>query len=298
MGVLKIKITSFRILSLLTPAMASRIVKSPAVQTTAKRQFAAQASIARTEKELLKAEPLKVSTLPNGLTVASLENHSPVTTVGVVIKAGSRNEGYDNAGVSHALRIAAGMATKKNTAFGLCRNLQQVGGSMSCTQGREHTLYAVQTTRDVSDIGVEYLTDSVSNSVYKPWEVERSTPRLKLELATRSPATKALELLHQASFRSGLGNGLFCPDHKVGSHGTAQLLSDVYTLMEDPLQLVENMGVQLLVSGDVMPVEKYPEIIKGISTADVQAAAKKLAGSKLAMGAVGNLSSVPHLDSL
>merc|ERR1711862_402703 len=56
-----------------------------------------------------------------------------------------------------------------------------------------------------------------------------------------------------------------------------QLLSDVYTLMEDPLQLVENMGVQALVSGDVMPVEKYPEIIKGISTADVQAAAKKLA---------------------
>merc|ERR1712066_242021 len=77
-----------------------------------------------------------------------------------------------------------------------------------------------------------------------------------------------------------------------------QLLSDVYTLMEDPLQLVENMGVQVLVSGDVMPVEKYPEIIAGITTADVQAAAKKLAASKLAMGAVGNLSSVPHLDAL
>merc|ERR1712098_460041 len=77
-----------------------------------------------------------------------------------------------------------------------------------------------------------------------------------------------------------------------------QLLADVYTLLENPLDLVENMGVQALVSGDVMPVEKYPEIIKGISTADVQAAAKKLAGSKLALGAVGNLSSVPYLDSL
>merc|ERR1719348_893850 len=89
---------------------------------------------------------------------------------------------------------------------------------------------------------------------------------------------------------------------EAGSAGMAgakkRLLSDVYTLMEDPLQLVENMGVQLLVSGDVMPAEKYPEIIKGISTADAQAAAKKLAGAKLAMGAVGNLSSVPHLDSL
>ena len=64
-----------------------------------------------------------------------------------------------------------------------------------------------------------------------------------------------------------------------------------------------------------MPVEKYPQIISSLSTADVQvvillllllllllfyeqAAAKKLAGSKLAMGAVGNLSSVPHLDAL
>merc|ERR1712209_208558 len=303
-----------------------------------------------------------------------------------------------------------------------------------------------------AEVGVDYLTDSVSNSVYKPWEVERSLPRLKLELATRSPATQALELLHQAAFRTGLGNSLYSPGHKVGSHGTAvinqfvskhftsgraailgvgishqaltkyaellklesgsgpsnvapkfaaseqrvetlggmayvavgaqtggavnvaeamsnmllqrilgsgpnvkygtgngllsqvaagvggnvaasgvcqtysdagligalvvsalrgasvtddqvagaknQLLADVYTILEDPLQMVENMGMQLLVSGDVMPVEKYPEIIKAISTADVQAAAKKLAGSKLAMGAVGNLATVPYLDSL
>ena len=55
---------------------------------------------------------------------------------------------------------------------------------------------------------------------------------------------------------------------------------------------------QALVSGDVMSVDKYPEIISSISTADVQAAAKKLAGSKLAMGAVGNLSSVPYIDAL
>jgi len=445
--------------------MASRIVKSPSVQTTAKRQFA-QAAVARTEREFVKAEPLKVSTLPNGLTVASLENHSPITTLGVVVKAGSRNEAYDNAGVSHALRIASGLATKKNSAFSICRNIQQVGGNMSCTQGREHTLYAVQTTRDQAEVGVDYLTDSVSNSVFKPWEVSKTLPRMKLDLATRSPATQALELLHQAAFRSGLGNSLYTPDHKVGSHGTAvlnqfvakhftsgraailgvgishqaltkyaellkleagsgpstvapkfnaaelrvdvpggmayvavgaptggavnvaeamsnmllqkilgtgpnvkygtgngllsqvaagvggnvaasgicqlysdaglvgalvvsdaesagkavsgvvsalrgasvtdeqvagakkQLLADVYSVMEDPLQMVENMGVQLLVSGDVVPVEKYPEIIKGISTADVQAAAKKLAGAKLAMAAVGNLVNVPYLDAL
>ena len=62
---------------------------------------------------------------------------------------------------------------------------------MSCTQGREHTLYTVQTTRDVSDIGVEYLADSVRSSRYKPWEVQRTGPRLKLELAPRKPVVQA-----------------------------------------------------------------------------------------------------------
>jgi len=446
--------------------MASRIVKSTAVQATAKRQFAAQAALAKTERELVKAEPLKVSSLKSGLTVASIENHSPVATLGVIVKAGSRNESHDNAGISHALRIAAGLATKNKTAFGICRNLQQAGASMVCTQGREHTLYTVQATRDQTDMAVEYLTEVASNQAFKPWELERATPNIKLELASRSPATQAVELLHQAAFRTGLGNSLYCAPHKVGSHGTAQLsqfvsklfttnraallgigvshsaltkyadllhletgagpsgpaskyiggelrvesgggmayvalaantagvvnvaecsaalllqralgmgprvkygtgqgklaqaagvsggnvavsaicqsysdagllgamivseaasagkvvaavaaalrsatvteeevaaakknmLADIYTLLEDPLQQVENMGAQLLVSGDVMPVDKLPELIGGLTTADVQAAAKKLSNATLSMGAVGNLSTVPYLDSL
>ena len=95
--------------------------------------------MAKTERELIKAEPLKVSTLSNGLTIASLENHSPVTTIGVAFKAGARNESYDNAGVTHALRVASGMATSKNTAFGICRNLQQVSYNLL---KRDLTLFA------------------------------------------------------------------------------------------------------------------------------------------------------------
>jgi hypothetical protein len=47
-----------------------------------------------------------------------------------------------------------------------------------------------------------------------------------------------------------------------------------------------------------LPAEKVPELIAGITTADVQAAAKKLSSAKLSMGACGNLSAVPYLDSL
>lgn len=446
--------------------MASRIVKTPVV-TQAKRTFAAQAALAQTERELVKGEPLKVSRLKSGLSVASIENHAPVTTLGVVVKAGSRNEDYANSGISHALRIAAGLGTKNHSAFGICRNLQQTGASVQCTQGREHTLYTVQGTRDNTDLLIDYLTDMVSNQAFKQWELERNLPRLKLELAQKGAAVEVIELLHQVAFRSGLGNSLYCPPTKVGSHNSAALqsfaskhfttnraallglgishgsltkfadllslengagpnsvateyfggearveaggglayvalaancagavnvadcvaamllqrvlgmgshikysngqgklaqaaaaassgnssvsaigqmysdsgllgalviceaasagkvvggvaaalrqasvtdeevaaakknmLADVYTMLESPLALIENIGSQVLLSGDVMPSDKVPELIAGVTTADVQAAAKKLSSAKLSLAATGNLSTVPYLDSL
>jgi len=446
--------------------MASRFVKSPVVQSTAKRQYAAQA-VAKTEHVVPKAEPLKVSTLKNGLTVASIENHGPITSLGVVVKAGARNESYENAGISHMLRISAGLATKNNSAFGLTRNLQQAGTGLVCTQGREHTLYSVQTTRNNTDMAVDYLADIVSNQAFKPWELGDVVPRLKVELSQVTPNSQALELLHLAAFRSGLGNSLYCPSHKAGSHGTAQLqqfvskhfttgrtalvgvgvshaaltkyaellnleegagpsslaskfssgeerretggqlayvalaasapgatsvkealacmllqrilgmgaqvkrgqcqgkmakaaaaasasnhavgaigpmysdagmlgalviadgsaagkvvsavaaalrsasvseaevnaakrnlIADVLSVQGNAASLIEDVGTQVLLAGDVIQADKIPELVNGVGVGDVQAAAKKLASSKLALGAVGNLSTVPHVDSL
>ena len=143
------------------------------------------------------------------------------------MQAGSRNEEHSNSGVGHALRIAAGLGTKNNSAFGICRNLQQAGASLTCVQGREHTLYTIQATRDSTDLAADFLCDVVSNQAFKPWELERNLPRMKLELATKSPAADAVEMLHQAAFRSGLGNSLYCAPHKVGSHSNAALQSFV-----------------------------------------------------------------------
>lgn len=446
--------------------MASRFVKSPVVQSTAKRQYAAQA-VAKTEHVVPKPEPLKVSTLKNGVTVASIENYGPVTSLGVVVKAGARNETYDNAGISHMLRISAGLATNNNSAFGLTRNLQQAGTGLVCTQGREHTLYSLQTTRNNTDMAADFLADIVSNQAFKPWELGDAMPRMKVELAEVSPSSQALELLHLAAFRTGLGNSLYCPSHKVGSHGTAQLqqfvskhftsgrtalvgvgvshaalskyaellnleegsgpsnlaskfspgeerretggslayvalaasapgatsvkealacmllqrvfgmgthvkrgqcqgkmakaaasasasnhvvgaigpmysdagmlgalvitdggaagkvvsavaaalrsasvteeevnaakrnlIADVLSVQDNAASLVEDIGTQVLLAGDVIQAGKIPELVNGVSVGDVQAVAKKLSSSKLALGAVGNLSTVPYADSL
>jgi len=429
-------------------------------------QLGAAAAVAKAEPQSVPTEPLKVSSLKSGLTLASMDPGSPVVTLGVVVKAGARNEGYENAGISHTLRVAAGLSTKNHSSFGICRNLQQAGASLSCTQGREHTLYTIQATRDTTDIALEYLADVVSNQTFKPWEVSSVVPRMKLDLAQRGPATAALELLHTAAFRGGLGNSLYCPGIKVGAHSTAALqefvtkhftanrsalvgigvnhatltkfselfelesgagpssssvysggeirqetggsmayvalatqcagavnvaetvaamllqrvlgmgnhvkyaagagklsaavsaqtsanfavsgigniysdagligamivadaaaagkvvgsvasalrncsvteeevaaakkniLLDVYTALESPAVRIEDIGSQVLLAGDVIPVEKVAALISEVSTADVQAAAKRLSAAKFSLGATGNLSTVPYLDSL
>ena len=52
---------------------------------------------------------LQVSKLPNGLVIASLENYSPLSSVGLFVKGGSRYEAAGNLGVSHVLRLAANL---------------------------------------------------------------------------------------------------------------------------------------------------------------------------------------------
>jgi len=76
------------------------------------------------------------------------------------------------------------------------------------------------------------------------------------------------------------------------------MLVDVYSMLEAPLNQIENIGSQVLLAGDVIAVEKVADLISDVTTADVQAAAKKLSSASFSMGAVGNLSTVPHVDSL
>merc|ERR1711936_1212845 len=211
----------------------------------------------------------------SGLTVASIENHSPVATLGVIVKAGSRNESHDNAGISHALRIAAGLATKNKTAFGICRNLQQAGASMVCTQGRDQT-----------DMAVEYLTEVASNQAFKPWELERVTPNIKLELASRSPATQAVELLHQAAFRTGLGNSLYCAPHKVCSHGTAQLSQFVSKLFTTNRAALLGIGVSH------SALTKYADLLHLETGAGPSGPASKYVGGELRVESGGGMAYV------
>lgn len=114
------------------------------------------------------------------------------------------------------MRIAAGLSTKNASGFGIMRSIQQVGGSLSVTSDREIIAYTIEVKRDQLETALKFLENAVCGQVFKPWELSDSLPRLKVDLANVSDQVRAVELLHRAAYRNGLGNSIFCPEYQVG----------------------------------------------------------------------------------
>lgn len=170
-------------------------------------------------------QDVQVSKLPSGLLVASLENYSPVSKIGVFVKAGSRYETVENLGVTHVLRLAANLTTKGASAFKICRGLEAVGASLSVTSSREHMIYSLDCLRDDFDTVIEYLVNVTSAPDFRPWELSDLSPRIKIDraVAEQSPQTGVLEKLHEAAYKNALSNSLYCPDHMMGKIGVDHL---------------------------------------------------------------------------
>ncbi|XP_071766551.2 ubiquinol-cytochrome c reductase core protein 2a [Centroberyx gerrardi] len=194
----------------------------------------------------LPAQDVQVSKLPNGLVIASLENYSPLSSVGVFVRAGSRYETAENQGVSHVLRLAANLTNKGASAFRLCRGVEAVGGSLSVTSSRETLVYSVDCLRDHLDSVLEYLVSVTTAQEFRPWEVNDLTSRVKIDkaLAQQCPQISVIEKLHEAAYKNALSNSLYCPDYMVGRVSSEQLQSFVENHFTTGRMALVGLGVK------------------------------------------------------
>lgn len=226
--------------------MASAVSKTPMLRAAAARGFAAQAQAAAACRG---SADVQCTNLPNKMTVASAESGAAVARVSIVYRAGSRNETADNLGASHVLRAAAGLSTKTATTFGITRNLQQVGSSLTATSDRETITYTVAVTKDELETGLKFLEAAATGQVFKPWELADLTTRVKADIARVPTEVEAVESLHKAAFHSGLGNSVFCPGYNAGKHSSETMQHYVAANCTAARAAVAGVGVdhQLLV---------------------------------------------------
>ncbi|KAL3285258.1 hypothetical protein HHI36_019368 [Cryptolaemus montrouzieri] len=200
--------------------MAGNMAKVPLLRTVATRSFASATNLVpiggTSDYEVTNSKV-------NGVLVASAENNSSLTRVSIIFRAGSRQETSDNQGVSHVLRICAGLSTKSASQFAITRHIQQLGASLHCTSDRETIAYTLEGTRSAVEQVLPFLSAVATEQVFKPWELSDNVGRLRLELATRPPQLRTVDLLHKAAYRTGLGNSLFVPKYNLGKIGTETL---------------------------------------------------------------------------
>ncbi|ESN98311.1 hypothetical protein HELRODRAFT_185865 [Helobdella robusta] len=191
-----------------------------------KSKYSSQAALkSAPTKPSLAPQDVKISHLPNGVVVASVENLSPVTRVAVLYNAGCRYEDYDNQGVTNYLRMLATQSTKKATGFGISRTIQQIGGNITCTTNREQVIYSVEALRSHLEEALTNLDYVANATALKPWEISDIKPHLILERDHFEQCldAKLIEHLHRAAYRDTLGQSLYISRDKIGSITECQL---------------------------------------------------------------------------
>jgi len=190
------------------------------------RLFSVAAPAEAEASPVLLPQAPKVTRLPNGVTVASIENYSPLSRIALVANAGSRFEDGDNLGVTHCLRVASGLTTQKSTGFNLTRTIEQAGADYTCSATREYMFYKVDCLRNNLELAASTLAAATTAPTFKPWELADAQSQLVLDLAAlkTQPNVLAFDLLHAAAFRDTLGRSLYAPQHMLGKYQPEQLL--------------------------------------------------------------------------
>lgn len=161
--------------------------------------------------------PTVVTTLPNGVRVATKETFGEVSSVGIFLNAGVRNETKDMAGAANLIEELALSGTKKRPKAALESEVESMGASMKMSLGREQTSFMMTMGNTDLAQGVDILSDLVTNVPVANLEKEKEAILRKLE-ETDQPTRKVIEdRLHACAFRDcSLGFSTVGPYDGIG----------------------------------------------------------------------------------
>src|SRR6201996_804877 len=117
---------------------------------------------------------IEISKLSNGLTVvtdpmAGLES----AAMGVWVGTGSRNERPDQMGISHMLEHMAFKGTARRSARQIAEEIEAVGGYLNAYTSREQTAFHARVLKADVGLGLDLLSDILTNPAFLDEEVER-----------------------------------------------------------------------------------------------------------------------------
>ncbi len=151
-------------------------------------------------------QPLNVTEkiLPNGLKILLKENHkSPVVTVQIWYKVGSRNERLGTTGMSHLLEHMMFKGTKKYGPKTFSQTVMRNGGNDNAFTGKDYTAYFENFAADRIGISLDLESDRMQNLLIDPKEFLSEREVVKEERRMRTdddPTSTMVEEMTAAAF--------------------------------------------------------------------------------------------------
>ncbi|XP_069484169.1 mitochondrial-processing peptidase subunit beta [Ambystoma mexicanum] len=179
----------------------------------------------------------KVTSLQNGLRVASEDSGLSTCTVGLWIDAGSRYENQMNNGTAHFLEHMAFKGTKKRSQLDLELEIENMGAHLNAYTSREQTVYYAKAFSKDLPRAVEILADITQNSTLGEAEIERERGVILREMQEVETNLQEVvfDYLHATAYHStALGRTILGPTENIKSINRNDLVEYITTHYKGP----------------------------------------------------------------
>jgi len=196
-------------------------------------------------RPVLNVPPTRLTTLANGMRVATEDSGAPTATVGLWIDTGSRYETEANNGVAHFLEHMIFKGTKTRSRTGLELEVENMGAHLNAYTSREQTVYYAKCfDRDV-DHAVEILADIVQNSLLGRNEIdnERAVILREMEEVEGNLQELVFDHMHAIAFQgTPLAQTILGPTQNIQSITRGDLQSYIRTHYSAPRMVLAGAG--------------------------------------------------------
>uniref|UniRef100_A0ACD5U1I5 Uncharacterized protein n=1 Tax=Avena sativa TaxID=4498 RepID=A0ACD5U1I5_AVESA len=188
----------------------------------------------------------KITTLPNGVKIASETSPGPVASVGLYINCGSIYETPASSGASHLLERMAFRSTTNRSHLRLVREVEAIGGNISASASREQMSYTYDALKSYAPEMVEVLIDTVRNPAFLEWEVKEQLQKIKSEISevSANPQGLLLEALHSAGYSGALAKPLMATDFAINRLDISTLEEFIHENYTAPRMVLAASGLE------------------------------------------------------
>ncbi|XP_043476997.1 mitochondrial-processing peptidase subunit alpha [Leptopilina heterotoma] len=192
----------------------------------------------------------KITTLPNGLKIATEDYFGQFCTIGVLVNSGPRFEVAYPSGISHFLEKLAFNSTKNfESRDHILLAMEKHEGIFDCQASRDTFIYAASAERK----GLNSITQILADIVLRPQitEDELNIARQTIEFEIESLLTRPeqepllLDMIHAAAYRDNtLGLPKICPEGNVNKIDRKILFTYLKSHYTPDRMVIAGVGVE------------------------------------------------------